>query len=30
MSKKYQNITKPKGKKQIDEEAIAFLKNEEP
>lgn len=30
MSKKHQNISKPKGKKEIDEEALAFLNKEEP
>jgi len=29
MSKKHQNINKPKGKKEIDEKAMAFLKDEE-
>jgi hypothetical protein len=30
MSKKHQNISKLKGKKEIDEEALALLSNEEP
>ena len=30
MSKKHQNVSKPKGKKEIDEEALAILNQDEP